>query len=60
MAIASWTRDGGSGMDDVLAIITSNGEVLIYSGTDPEGSRRRGAKVGLFSIPKSDRPALRH
>lgn len=51
MAMASWTRDGGSGMDDVLAIISSNGEVLVYSGTDPEDATT-WAKVGLFAIPR--------
>lgn len=51
LAIASWTRDGGSGMDDVLVIISSEGEVLIYSGTDP-GDAATWSKVGLFSIPR--------
>lgn len=50
MAMASWTRDGGAGMDDVLAIISSMGEVLIYSGTDP-ASASTWVKVGLFSVP---------
>ncbi len=51
MAMASWTRDGGAGMDDVFAIISSNGEVLIYSGTDP-GDAATWSKVGLFAIPR--------
>ena len=33
LAIATWTRDGGQGMDDVLAFITDKGQVAIYSGT---------------------------
>ena len=28
-AMASWTTDGGMGMDDMLVIFTSNGEVAI-------------------------------
>ena len=51
MAVATWTRDGGAGMDDVLAIITSRGEVLIYAGTDPDDPAT-WSKVGLFSIPR--------
>jgi len=35
VAISSWTVDGGSGPDDFLAIFTSEGEVLVYQGTDP-------------------------
>ena len=35
MAICSWTQDGGQGIDDLTAFITSQGEVAIYSGYDP-------------------------
>jgi len=35
VSINSWTVDGGSGPDDFLAIFTSEGEVLVYQGTDP-------------------------
>ena len=31
----NWTYDGGAGMDDGLVLMTSEGEVLIYQGTDP-------------------------
>jgi hypothetical protein len=34
-AIASWTTNSGSGMQDLLVLISSEGEVLTYSGTDP-------------------------
>lgn len=34
-AIASWTRDGGAGVDDFLIILTSEGEIAVYQGTDP-------------------------
>lgn len=30
----TWSRDGGSGMQDMLAFFSSNGEVAVYSGTD--------------------------
>lgn len=35
MAIANWTVDGGAGMDDYTVFITSEGEVLVYSGYNP-------------------------
>jgi hypothetical protein len=35
-AIGSWSRDGGSGSNDLLVLITSEGEVIMYSGTDPD------------------------
>jgi len=34
-AMATWSVDGGMGMDDQLVIFTSNGEAAIYSGVDP-------------------------
>jgi hypothetical protein len=49
MAIGSWSRDGGSGPDDMLVLVTSKGEVLIYSGTDPSSSTTFGL-VGTFRI----------
>lgn len=35
-AIGTWSLDGGQGQDDYLAIITDQGEVAIYQGTDPD------------------------
>jgi len=54
MAMANWTIDNSAGIDDYAAFITSEGEVAIYSGTDPsssttwalEGTFRMGAPVG--------------
>lgn len=37
-AIANWTQDAGQGIDNILAIFTTEGEVLIYQGTSPEAS----------------------
>jgi hypothetical protein len=35
-AIGSWTRDNGSGgADDLFVVVTTQGEVLLYSGIDP-------------------------
>jgi hypothetical protein len=33
--IVTWSLDSGSGMDDKLAFFSSQGEFLIYGGTDP-------------------------
>lgn len=35
MAMATWTIDAGEGVDDYAAFITSEGEVIVYQGTDP-------------------------
>jgi hypothetical protein len=51
MAAGSWTRDGGSGMDDVAAFITSEGEVVLYSGDDPS-SANTWSYIGTFNIGK--------
>jgi hypothetical protein len=44
-AIYTWTIDGGLGLDDALAIFTSNGELAVYSGIDPESDFKL---VGIF------------
>jgi hypothetical protein len=33
--IANWTIDAGEGIDDLLVVVGSNGDVLVYKGTDP-------------------------
>lgn len=37
-AIAGWTCDGGEGMDDLTVFITTEGEVLIYGGNNPDNA----------------------
>lgn len=49
MAIATWTMDAGYGMDDMTVFITSNGEVLVYRGTDPASSTT-WSLVGVYWI----------
>jgi hypothetical protein len=49
MAIATWTMDAGYGMDDMTAFITSNGEVLVYKGTDPASAATWGL-IGVYWI----------
>lgn len=47
--ILTWTRDAGDGMDDMLAILFSTGEAVIYQGTDP-GSALNFGLVGRYDI----------
>jgi hypothetical protein len=55
-AMGTWTRDGGGGMDDCLVIFSTNGEAVVYSGTDPNTA---GAweLVGIFRF---DAPMSKH
>lgn len=32
---ATWTLDAGDGLDDYLALVTSEGQLIVYSGTNP-------------------------
>jgi len=56
IACATWSRDGGSGPDDMMAFLTSEGEIALYSGNDPS-SASTWAKVGVYAIgaPVGDR-----
>jgi hypothetical protein len=49
--IVTWSRDNGDGVDDLCAIVSTNGEALVYQGTDP-GSALTWSLVGRFSIGK--------
>jgi hypothetical protein len=55
-AMASWTRDGGAGLDDVLAIFSTNGECVLYSGIDPD-TPETFQLVGIFHF---DAPMSKH
>ena len=35
VAIIPWTIDSGHGSDDLFCILSSEGEIAVYSGTDP-------------------------
>lgn len=52
VATATWSRDGGNGPDDYFVIVTSEGQVAIYQGTDPAS----GATWALVGIFKTGRP----
>lgn len=49
MACYTWTIDAGSGSDDHFVIITTNGEVAVYSGTDPSSASAWNL-VGVFVL----------
>lgn len=49
VAGASFTYDGGFGPDDYCTFISSEGEVVIYTGTDPSNATDWGLK-GVFRI----------
>lgn len=49
MAMGTWTRDAGDGADDVAVFISSEGEVALYTGTDP-ASASTWSLVGVFRI----------
>jgi hypothetical protein len=51
VATSSWTRDGGAGPEDLFVIYTSQGQVAIWSGTDPT-SAATAALVGIFNLPR--------
>lgn len=49
VAMRSWTLDGGNGSDDNSAFFSSEGEVAIFSGTDPD-SAATWRHVGTYYI----------
>jgi len=48
VAMATWTRDGGSGADDLAVFISSKGQVAVYNGTNPAVDF---GLVGVYEIP---------
>ena len=48
-AMGTWTIDAGYGVDDMAAFVTSNGEVVVYKGSDPSDPND-WALVGLWNI----------
>ena len=49
MATAGWTLDAGEGMDDYWVAVTSNGEIVVYKGTDPSAAST-WAMVGRWEL----------
>jgi hypothetical protein len=52
MAMGTWTQDSGEGgTDDMAVFLTSEGEVLVYSGADPT-SASSWSIAGIFQVAK--------
>ena len=51
MATTTWTIDGGNGPDDYFVAMSSEGEVVVYKGTNP-ASADTFSLVGLFKLAK--------
>ena len=51
IAIANWTVDGGQGLDDYTVFITSEGEILVYSGYNPNDANNWSLK-GSYQMSK--------
>jgi hypothetical protein len=49
MAGETWTVDAGDGPDDRVVFITSEGEVIVYQGTNP-GSANSWSLVGVYEV----------
>lgn len=49
VAMGTWTIDAGYGVDDLAVFITSEGEVIVYRGTDPS-SANTWALVGVWQL----------
>lgn len=52
VAVASWTQDGGQGIDDLTVFITSEGEVMVYAGSNPNNA----ADWSLKGVYRMSRP----
>jgi len=57
VAVCNWTRDSGYGVNDYQVIISSEGDVLVYTGTDPSNADAYSL-VGVWyigQVPKGDK-----
>ena len=51
MGMGTWSRDGGDGQDDVAVFLTSEGEAIVYQGTDP-ATAGEWSLAGVFQLGK--------
>ena len=58
--VGTWTLDAGEGVDDHWVGVTSEGQIIVYKGTDPSSSNTWGL-VGVWNLaqPLSNRPLLK-
>lgn len=51
IAGGTWSRDSGDGVDDLACYLTSEGQVIVYQGTNPSAANT-WALVGAYDLPK--------
>lgn len=51
MAMGTWSLDGGAGPDDYAMFVTSEGEAVVFTGTDP-GNAAAWSLVGVYFVGK--------
>ena len=49
LAMATWTHDGGDGLDDYAVFVMTSGDVIVYQGTDP-GDATKWGLIGIYRI----------
>lgn len=49
LALGSWSIDAGEGLDDHFVAVTTQGQVVVYKGTDP-ASAATWARIGTFDL----------
>lgn len=49
VAMGAWTMDAGYGMDDMAVFVTSQGEAIVYNGTDPANAAK-WSRVGVWDL----------
>ncbi len=51
IAMGTWSRDAGDGADDYIVFLTSEGEVIVYQGSDPSDANN-WALSSIFTIAR--------
>jgi hypothetical protein len=51
MGMGTWSRDGGDGMDDIAVFLTSEGQAIVYQGTDPSAAAT-WSLIGVYQMGK--------
>lgn len=49
MCMVTWSRDSGTGLDDLATFILTSGDILIYSGVNP-GDANQWQLVGRYTV----------
>jgi hypothetical protein len=51
VAAGRWTVDAGNGPDDLMVVVSDQGELIVYNGRDPADANS-WSNVGIFSVGK--------